>query len=211
MSMFIAQMLHDGVWDAYTLEKDKDGVQRLVYDMKKDKRFNLLVQYKGDVSKVPTHLKEKYKQQLGLYEAMREDMNKERTYDDQIPEVTKDKVVYFTKAYTNLQRDSFKSFADMSFGYYDKETKAWFFKTAVGGIFKMFMAYLSAKKMSYFQVRSDQTARGSYEQLTDATGNKLWSVVDTDENGSAYAIIVNDDDLNNKYAHLKDTAVPKLG
>lgn len=142
---------------------------------------------------------------------MREDMNKERTYDDQIPEVTKDKVVYFTKAYTNLQRDSFKSFADMSFGYYDKETKAWFFKTAVGGIFKMFMAYLSAKKMSYFQVRSDQTARGSYEQLTDATGNKLWSVVDTDENGSAYAIIVNDNDLNNKYAHLKDTAVPKLG
>lgn len=211
MSMFIAQMLHDGVWDAYTLEKDKDGVQRLVYDMKKDKRFDLLVQYKGDVSKVPAHLREKYKQQLGLYEAMREDMNKERTYDDQIPEVTKDKVVYFTKAYTNLQRDSFKSFADMSFGYYDKETKAWFFKTAVGGIFKMFMAYLSAKKMSYFQVRSDQTARGSYEQLTDATGNKLWSVVDTDENGSAYAIIVNDNDLNNKYTHLKDTAVPKLG
>ena len=122
--MFIAQMLHDGVWDAYNLEKDKDGVQRLVYDMKKDKRFDLLVQYKGDVSKVPSHLREKYKQQLGLYEAMREDMNKERTYDDQIPEVTKDKVVYFTKAYTNLQRDSFKSFADMSFGYYDKETKA---------------------------------------------------------------------------------------
>ena len=211
MSMFIAQMLHDGVWDAYDLEKDKEGVQRLKYHMEKDKRFNLLVKYKGNVKEVPANLREKYKQQLGLYEAMREDMNKELPYEAQIPEVTKDKVVYFSKAYTTLQRDSFKSFADMSFGYYDKETKAWLFKTAVGGIFKMFMAYLSAKKMSYFQVRSDQTARGSYEQLTDATGNKLWSVVDTDENGSSYAIIVNDADLNSKYSHLKDTAVPKLG
>ena len=35
------------------------------------------------------------------------------------------------KAYTDLQRNSFKSFADMSFGYYDKEVKAWFFKTAI--------------------------------------------------------------------------------
>ena len=61
----------------------------------------------------------------------------------------------------------------MTFGYYDRDTKAWFFKTAVGVIFKQFMAYLSAKKMRYFQVRSNSTARGEFKQLEDPMGNKI--------------------------------------
>jgi len=39
MVLFVAQCLHDGVWDAFYLNDNGD----LSYDWKKDKRFNLLV------------------------------------------------------------------------------------------------------------------------------------------------------------------------
>ena len=131
-----------------------------------------MAENKGDYSKVPEALKAKFNEQEALYLVMREDMNKENK-ENFIPAPKPGQVANLPKAYTDLQRNSFKSFADMSFGYYDKEMKAWFFKTAVGGIFKQFMAYLSAKKMKYFQVRTDITSRGSYKQLTNVAGEKL--------------------------------------
>lgn len=209
MSMFIAQMIHDGCWDAYVLEKDAEGVQKLKYDMSKDKRFEVYIKYKADYNKVPNNLKSTFNYQESLYNIMREDLNKELPLNKQIEPPKPGNVPQLYKAYTNKQRDSFKSFADMSFGYYDKETKAWFFKTAIGGIFKQFMAYLSAKKMSYFQVRSSQTARGSYQQLTDSAGNKLWSIAIN--NSPLEMRIVSDKDLNGAYKQFAADAKPKLG
>lgn len=208
MTMFIAQMIHDGCWDAHELVEDEDGVKTLKYDMLKDKRFNIYTKYKGDYSKVPESLKAKFNEQEALYLIMREDMNKE-TPENFIPAPQPGKVVNLPKAYTDLQRNSFKSFADMSFGYYDKEMKAWFFKTAVGGIFKQFMAFLSAKKMMYFQVRTDQTSRGSYKQLTNVAGEKLWSIAVS--NDPVDCKIVTDSELENEYKEYKVDAKPKLG
>lgn len=209
MSMFIAQMIHDGCWDAHELVESKDGVRELKYNMAKDKRFDIYVKYKGDYSKVPKELKTKFNEQEALYMVMRDDMNKELGVAKQIPSPEPGKVPNLPKAYTDLQRNSFKSFADMSFGYYDKEVKAWFFKTAIGGIFKQFMAFMSAKKMMYFQVRTDQTARGSYEQLTDSSGNKLWSIAIN--NSPLEVRIVNDKDLEGEYKQYAADAKPKLG
>jgi hypothetical protein len=138
--------------------------------MEKDKRFDVYAKYKGDFSKVPDNLKIKFNEQAALYEVMRDEFNKELEIGQRI---TTDKYIPLPRAYTNLQRNSMKSFADMSFGYYDRETKAHFFKTAIGLTFKQFMAYLSAKKMRYFQERSDTTSRGSFKQLTDTRGNKI--------------------------------------
>ena len=87
----------------------------------------------------------------------------------------KDWMLY--KAYTNKQRDSMKSFADLTFGYYDKEVKAEFFKTAVGGVFKQFMSYMTAKKTQYFLVRTNDTARGEYEQKKKKKGELIYKRV----------------------------------
>ena len=40
MTMFIAQMIHDGCWDAYELQEDDTEIV-LKYDMSKDKRFDV--------------------------------------------------------------------------------------------------------------------------------------------------------------------------
>lgn len=176
MSIFIAQMIHDGTWEAHSIEVANDGSKYLKYDITKDKRFDIFVKYKGDISKVPNSLKEKYNYQEALYYAMLEEINK--TSDS--PYIYKPGTIPFLeKAYTNRQRASFKSFADTTFGYYDPEGKALFFKTAVGQIFKQFMAYFAGKKVQYYQTGSNNTARGDFKQLTDIKGEKIWRIVDS--------------------------------
>ena len=61
----------------------------------------------------------------------------------------------------------------------------------------------------YFQVRTDQTARGSYKQLTDSSGNKLWSIAIS--NSPLEVRIVNDKDLEGEYKQYAADAKPKLG
>jgi len=99
---------------------------------------------------------------------MRNDLNKELE-----EKIEGDGIISLTRAYTNKQRDSIKSFSDSAFGYYDRETKANFFKTAVGLTFKQFMAYVSALKTRYFLSRTNNTARGAYKQLADTRGRKI--------------------------------------
>ena len=207
MSIFIAQMIHDGCWEAYELEKDSEGVMQLKYNMAKDKRFALYAEYRGDLSKVPQHLKAEFQKQAALYEIMREELNEELPT---VERITTDKYMPLPKAYTTLQRNSLKSFSDMTFGYYDRDTKAWFFKTSIGVIFKQFMAYLSAKKMRYFQVRSNSTARGEFKQLEDGLGNKIWTIVVDDGTPEGEVINVTDQELIEKYPQYKDVAKPKL-
>jgi hypothetical protein len=77
------------------------------------------------------------------------------------------------KAYTNRQRDSLKSFSDLCFGYYDKETKSDFYKTVIGVTFKQFMAYGSSKLMQYWKHGSENTARGEFKQLTTVDGELI--------------------------------------
>lgn len=173
MTMFISQMIHDGTFDAYSVKQDGEEVS-LVYDMKKDKRFDIFCKFNGNIDACPARLKDDFKKQKALYEIMRDDMKDDDhpLVDPDKAETSKDWMLY--KAYTNKQRDSMKSFADLTFGYYDKEVKAEFFKTAVGGIFKQFMSYMTAKKTQYFLVRTNDTARGEYEQIKNAKGELIY-------------------------------------
>jgi hypothetical protein len=177
--------------------------------MEKDKRFELFAQYASKyganaVNHVPKADLSKFNKQAALYEAMRKEFS-ETLEDGYAFNSENQYYIPLPKAYTNRQRNSIKSFADLSFGYYDRETKAKFFKTAVGLIMKQFMAFLSSKKMQYFQVRSNNTARGSFKQLTDAKGLAIWSV-----NIDGEIKLVNDEQLNSEYAEYKEYAQPKL-
>lgn len=177
MSIFIAQMIHDGCWEAHTVETDEYGVERLKYDITKDKRFDVFVKYKGIFKDVPKELREKFNYQQSLFIVMRDEMNK--TYGN-LNEYKEGDPIYLPQAYTSRQRASFKSLADTTFGYYDSDTKALFFRTAVGQIFKQFMAYMSGKKIQYWQKGTNIVARGSFKQLTNNKGEKIYKLVNSE-------------------------------
>ena len=213
MTMFIAQMCHDGTFDAYDVVQNDDSIE-LVYNMAKDERFKILVEYKCNINNVPNHLVEEFNRQLSLYESMRDDMKKESGYE--IFNIKKGrnndgKDWYLPKAYTNRQRDSLKSFADLTFGYYDKEVKAEFFKTAVGGVFKQFMAYMTAKKSQYFLKGSTDTARGDYMQVVNAKGEKIYKMQATDNNGQEYIKILTESEYNKLNDQEKKFVQPVIG
>lgn len=73
MTMFISQMIHDGTFDAYSVKHDGEEVS-LVYDMKKDKRFDIFCKFDGNIDACPARLKDDFKKQKALYEIMRDDM-----------------------------------------------------------------------------------------------------------------------------------------
>lgn len=178
--MFISQMIHDGTWEAHEVYEDPDGFKQLRYDISKDKRFAVFYKYAndsrfkgGNTDWIPNSDKKDFNHQMSLYQVMLDEMNE--TADEPYYYTPGDKI-YLPKAYTNRQRSSMKSFADTTFGYYDVETKALFFKTAIGQIFKQFMAYMAGKKVQYYQAGSDDVARGSFEQITDNSGDKIWRV-----------------------------------
>lgn len=47
MNIFVAKMIEDGTWDAYTL----DDSNRLIYDISKDKRYNIFWRYRKNPPK----------------------------------------------------------------------------------------------------------------------------------------------------------------
>ena len=152
--MLVAQLHHDGIWDALSV---KDG--KLVYDWKKDKRFDILA--KGDKTNP------EYGKQKGLYLTLVNDSNENygtnlKFGDD------------LTRMYTQKEIISLKDYSDRVFGYYDHETKMQGEKTFFGMLFLQFQTYLSATKTTWL------TAKGTYnmgamEQATDEkTGQKIW-------------------------------------
>lgn len=179
MSIFLAQMIHDGTFDAHYIDKDSDGIERLKYDMEKDKRFDVYLKYKDHA--VPDSVKSVYEKQYGLYIAMLRQFNVERERTGEPLYKVGDK---FEMAYTVLQRESIKSFADESFGYYDLETKAEWNKLWQGMLFKQFMTYLSAKKTQYTLKRTTVASQGHFTPVVDVKGNQKYIKIITDANGT---------------------------
>lgn len=178
MSIFLAQMIHDGCFKAHFVKEDEHGVSRLIYDMAEDERFNVYYKYK-DMT-VPKNEEAVYKKQYGLYIAMLQEFNEERRQQGLSELKVGDK---FTRAYTIRQRESIKSFADMSFGYYDLEAKSHWNKLWQGMLFKQFMTYLTAKKTQYSQSRTTIAAQGHFKPVLDKNGNQVYAKIIKDKDG----------------------------
>lgn len=178
MSIFLAQLIHDGAWKAHYVEKDKDGIERLVYNCELDERYNVYFKYKN--KSIPSNELTKYKKQEGLYLANLKQFNKERQLlgldllkvGDKLP-----------SAYTNLERDSIKSFADMSFGYYDRETKSHWNRLWQGAVLKQFMTYLTAKKTQYMLRRTTIPSQGHFVPVVNKNGEQVYTKTIIDKNG----------------------------
>lgn len=143
MVLFIAQMKHDGCFEAHTLV---DG--QMVYDFKKDKRFSV---YNSKNVNHPD-----YNTQKALYNAIREDFLSEGIdlkEGDPLP-----------MAYNNKQRNSMKDFADSIHGHYDSATKAQYTHTVLGSLFGQFKTWMVAKKNQYILGTIESSKQGDYVQ-----------------------------------------------
>lgn len=116
--LFVAKMIHDGSYEAHTLEDDI-----FKYDVTKDKRFSYYLEnrhkYLKDGQYIAASNDSKYNQQRRMYLLLMTQLNTE--YGEKLFEENGQLV---TKAYSEVERSSLKSFTDMAYGYYDKDTQS---------------------------------------------------------------------------------------
>lgn len=165
MSMFVAQMIRDGI-----ITVDSNGKisgdsplrlvkGKLVYDEKADARFKLYLANK----EMPENKQTKeWKESRARYLTIREELSKEAFG------VVNDKLA---RPYTNAQRDNNKDFANLTFGYYDTETKNEWQKTAFGSLFMQFKGWATAKKNRWYTETNPNTPRGKFVIQYDEQGN----------------------------------------
>lgn len=135
MTILVAKMMGDGVWDAYTLDKNGD----LKYEWKKDKRFSIYAS--GD-----TNHKD-YLAQKTLYERHIEELNKigfkyhdsngiERNYQvgDDLPE-----------AYLPTEIQGIKNYSDLIYGHYDDESRSLINDMFLGSLFMQYKTYIVSR------------------------------------------------------------------
>lgn len=185
MILIVAQMIKDGVWDAYYVE---DGV--LKYDFKKDKRFSKLTD-----PNTP-HDAEWYRQK-GLYDAIARQMLQEGTRYTSNTKVTVGgqamvkkansffeyngtDIVPLPKAYPSRQTDGYKNIADDIYGYYTHENKAMIHLSILGKMYMQFKTFFSGKANQYL-APGKVRMRGTFEQMKDQDGNLIYQGSFSDE------------------------------
>lgn len=195
MSIFIAQMIKDGCFEAY----EKDGM-RLKYNWKKDKRFSAFAN--GDRRDMT-----KYNKQKALYHAMMaqfkaegyqikdENGNYRDLQYDPTSDVPQDAL---PEAYTNRDARNIKSFADQLYGYYNREDQFLLKSMLLGAQFTQFRTYWSSLKNRYF-LRGGVYSNGGWEQAKDKDGNLMYKKFNLDENGRLISVELVTEDTGEPY------------
>lgn len=153
MGILLAKMKHDGCYDAHEIVDDV-----LVYNFKKDNRFNLL--HDSSVNKQS----DEYRRQNGLYVAMLNQFNKEGwnlKYGDDLP-----------RAYTIQEATSIKSFAELCFGHYDRSTQMLAKSMFLGSMILHFKTFVSSK-IEQWILKPGTYNQGQYKQMYDENGEEL--------------------------------------
>lgn len=162
MTIVIAKMKADGIWDALEV---KDG--KLVYDFKKDKRFKAYVE--GNVSH-PDYLN-----QQALYYTIARQFITEGVADQNGKMFTMPKdlnhPIPLPYAWTNQEAESIKSLCDLIYGYYSHEKKSLINATFLGSLFMQMKTYWSGKKNQYLQPGGVRI-QGKWEQAIDSESGK---------------------------------------
>ena len=164
MVLFVAQMHKDGCYDAYTLNKE----QRLEYNWRKDKRFNLYD--KGEAGKAINI--EEYNKQKSLYyslirafnlEGFRKENGEQLNYTDDLPD-----------AYTAAEIQTFKTLSDNIYGSYNKATKAKYENMAIGRNFAPFSTWMNGIVDVYMKKTQESQGEMKFEQEHDYNGQPLF-------------------------------------
>lgn len=184
MSLLVAKMMSDGSWEAHSLDANGD----LVYDIKKDKRFEHLV--KGDKSD-PNYLKE-----LSLYQKMMEDLNREGFRKPDGSKYSLTDIENLPQAYTRQEAEGIKNYADYLYGHYDEESKSLLCNTFVGSLFLQYKTFLTSK-LEQWTMHEGKYNIAILRQQFDKNGKPLYAYFNEDENGLAHRNIILESEYNN--------------
>ena len=168
MTIVIAKMKADGIWDALEV---KDG--KLVYNFKEDKRFKA---YASGNTSDPN-----YNNQRALYKVIADQFITEGTTnpDGTKFQLSKDPMhpTPLPYAWTNQESESIKSLCDLIYGYYSHEKKSLIHSTFLGALYMQMKTYWSGKKNQYLQPGGVRI-QGKWEQASDENGKPLYYQLD---------------------------------
>ena len=158
LTIFQTQMRADGTWDAYSVQNG-----RLVYDWKKDKRFDIVSQG----VRMKSH--PEYNKQFALFREMALQLEREGAIDQEgNPYKWKNADGTFNPlptAYTRQQSESYKALSDMLYGYYSHEKRSLMQASLLGSMVMQMYTYWSGKKNQYFAAGSVKN-QGKYVHAT---------------------------------------------
>jgi hypothetical protein len=192
MSLFIAKMLQDGSYDAHSI--NSEGT--LVYDPSKDKRFEYYFKKRNSYQFKQHRTDSKYNDQRSLYLKLIDIFNEERTLLNKTLLTEKDNL---PRAYTSQERESIKSFTDLSYGHYDKDNSSLIRHTALGTLFAQYMAYWPSKVKYYLGKYEKNSKQGKmFQKYEMQDGKKIFYFVKYETNpetGETYRLEVPEHEL----------------
>ena len=175
LSIFIAKMMADGVWEAISVENNQ-----LKYDFKKDKRFQIFWQYKTNEQAIPDNLKAQYAEEKGLYVSLMQQLMSEQVGENQ-------KQLYYGNRnekgeiqfdelptpYSVKDTISIKHQIGMMFGFYDNEQKPLGQHQIFWRLAMQFKTFLPGE-IERWMGSPLETTIGKWEHLKDKEGNLLY-------------------------------------
>lgn len=119
LSLFLAKMIHDGSYEAHSIENGE-----FTYNANLDKRFSYYLENRNKYQDskgnyIPAKNDTKYNEQRRHYLLVMDQINKESSISGE-NYIESD---LLPKAYSEKERNSFKTLTDMSYGYYDKDSQ----------------------------------------------------------------------------------------
>lgn len=187
MSLFVAKMMKDGSYKAYSV--DEKGY--LKYDPEKDERFSTYFKerdkYKNKNGEyIAASGNEEFNRQRNLYLLLLGERNKERKSVG-LREFTEegDKL---DLGYSSKEALGFKTITDTMYGYYDKDTTSLAHHTFLGMVFLQFLQFMPGKTKLWFgkTINGDKSQVGSHVQKVriddDGNEHKIWrKIIYTDD------------------------------
>ena len=176
MTIFYAYM---NKYDCLKAHKVIDG--HVEYDWKQDGRFSIYAKYDNEED-VPANLKDTWREQRSLFEAMRNQMVEdgvEYVSDWNTGEMKKLKYTdkFLPRAFTNHEARKMIQESNTMYGYMDNANKSLYFREGIGVIIGQFQTFISAKKNQYF-LKPDVYQNGRWVYLKDEQGRQLYRTYD---------------------------------
>ena len=157
MTLFVARCMHDGSWDAFSL--DERG--QLKYDWTKDKRF---AAYKT----APKDSKE-YRDAKSAY------LSAVRQYNMENPDHQISPDEGLPSPYSNIEMNNIRGLADNIYGAYDRSKKIMAENESYGYAFLTFYTWMNGTINTYFMpAQRNNTSRLKQEQVIDDKGRPLF-------------------------------------
>lgn len=155
MTLFVAKLIHDGVWDALSINENGE----LIYNWKEDKRFELYAKGK-------TNAKDYLKQKGAYFSAI---LEYNREHPD-APLNIQDPNVALPTPYTSEYVEGIKILANSIYGSYDKSTKAMYEHIAIGQALGQFTTWMNGMIGNYFRKPGSETGEMKEEHSTNEFG-----------------------------------------